>query len=124
MKLLKKITLIILILTIALYILDYSTFFSRNLVYSEFKKNKKIDFKKNIYKQFCEEKYWTKLFSFQDFYNEHNYRDALISDNTSKTPILLFGCSYMHGDHISYEDSFSYKLSKQTMVAYWKKIYR
>ena len=114
MKKIKKALLIISILIITIYTLDFATFFTRAYQYSEYKKTKKIDWKKNIYEQFCPAKYWAKIISVQEHYKHMEFRDALTEKENNKSPILLFGGSYMYGDELSFEESFSYKLSKET----------
>lgn len=114
MKKIKKALLIISILIITIYTLDFVTFFTRAYQYSEYKQTKKIDWKKNIYEQFCPAKYWAKFISVQEHYQYIEFRDALTEKENNKSPILLLGGSFMHGDELSFEESFSYKLSKET----------
>ena len=114
MKKSKKILLIILVLFVSIYTLDYAIFFARAYQYSEFKQTKKINWKKNLYEQFCPAKYWAKFISVQEHYQHIEFRDALTEKENNKSPILLLGGSYMHGDELSFEESFSYKLSKMS----------
>ena len=112
MKKIKKILLIFLLLVVSIYTLDYAIFFARAYQYSEFKQIKKINWKKNLYEQFCPAKYWAKFISVQENYQHIEFRDALTEKENNKAPILLLGGSYMYGDELSFEESFSYKLSK------------
>lgn len=114
LKFLCKFLIAIVIFIVLIYILDFATFFTRGYQYSEFKQTKKIDWNKNIYRQFCPAKYWTKYISIQDWYPSVEFRDVEKTTQNDKSPIILFGGSYMHGDEITFEESFSYKLSKLT----------
>ena len=55
-----------------------------------------------------------KYVSIQDWFPHVEFRDIEKTTQNNKSPILLFGGSYMYGDEITFEESFSYKLSKQT----------
>ena len=114
MNKIKKALLIIFIIITTIYTLDFTIFFARAYQYSEYKQTKKINWKKNIYEQFCPAKYWAKFISVQEHYQYADFRDTLTKKENNKSPILLLGGSYMHGDELTFEESFSYKLSKET----------
>lgn len=45
--------------------------------------------------------------------NEYGYRSDKLSDISNNDYILTFGCSYSYGTGLFYEDTYSYKLSKE-----------
>ena len=46
-------------------------------------------------------------------HNEYGYRSDKLSDISDNDYILTFGCSYSYGTGLFYEDTYSYKLSKE-----------
>ena len=46
-------------------------------------------------------------------HNEYGYRSDNLSDIKDSDYILTFGCSYSYGTGLFYEDTYSYKLSKE-----------
>ncbi|MBQ9244831.1 hypothetical protein IJ182_01020 [bacterium] len=55
--------------------------------------------------------YFCKITSFIKHWLEYIYQDSIVNSN-SNDAVLLLGCSFMQGEGIEFQESFSYHLSK------------
>lgn len=119
----KKLYINIIILIIIFIIFElFSSFITYNLLF--FQQTDRVKYiinsinKENVINWLKWLDYGKKLQTFNDTYEQRNYfsdenRYKTVGSKNKK-PVVIFGCSFAYGEYLNDNQTFGYKLSKQT----------
>lgn len=119
----KKLYINIIILIIIFIIFElFSSFITYNLLF--FQQTDRVKYiinsinKENVINWLKWLDYGKKLQTFNDTYEQRNYFSVENRYKTvgskNKKPVVIFGCSFAYGEYLKDNQTFGYKLSKQT----------